>query len=88
MGNTRITTDIGKGENKLDFLLEKKIKEGVIGLFLIPFCNQLNCEVKIKENIPAYSIRCIDMDKKVTEFQKCLFCQSPVQNMVYLGRSY
>jgi len=27
MGNTRITTDIGKGENKLDFLLEKKIKE-------------------------------------------------------------
>jgi len=27
MGNTRITTDTGKGENKLDFLLEKKIKE-------------------------------------------------------------
>ena len=27
MVNTRITTDIGKGEGKLDFLLEKKIKE-------------------------------------------------------------
>ena len=27
MVNTRITTDIGKGESKLDFFLEKKIKE-------------------------------------------------------------
>jgi prolyl-tRNA synthetase len=68
--------------------LEKKIKEGLKGLFLIPFCNNLDCEVKVKEGVPSYSIRCIASEKKFAELLKCLFCQSAAQNRVYLGRSY
>lgn len=68
--------------------LEKNIKEGVKGLFLIPFCNNLECEVKIKEKVPSYSIRCIASEGKNTELPPCLFCQSTSQNKVYLGRSY
>jgi prolyl-tRNA synthetase len=67
--------------------LKKKIGDGTKGLFLIPFCNNLDCEKTIKERIPSYSIRCIDLNKKnVSDF--CLFCQSMAQNMVYFGRSY
>ena len=68
--------------------LEKKIKEGIKGLFLVPFCNNLDCEVKIKEKVPSYSIRCIAADKQFAELPQCLFCQSTAQNRVYLGRSY
>jgi prolyl-tRNA synthetase len=73
--------------------LEKKIKEGVIGLFLIPFCNKLNCEEKIKKRVPAYSIRCIkelsiSEKKKMLGSKKCLFCELLAEEMVYLGRSY
>src|SRR6185369_10222909 len=68
--------------------LEKKIKEEAKGLFLIPFCNNLDCETKIKEKVPSYSIRCIALEKKLVVSQKCLFCQLAAQNMVYLGRSY
>jgi prolyl-tRNA synthetase len=67
---------------------EKKIKEGLKGLFLVPFCNNLECEIKIKERVPSYSIRCIASEKKIAELPKCLFCQSAAQNRVYLGRSY
>jgi prolyl-tRNA synthetase len=68
--------------------LERKIKEGVKGLFLVSFCNNLKCEEKIKEKIPSYSIRCITLGEKITELLKCFFCQSVAQNKVYLGRSY
>jgi len=68
--------------------LEGKIKEGARGLFLVAFCNNLVCEIKIKERVPSYNIRCIALKKKVIESQKCLFCQSVAQNKVYLGRSY
>ncbi|CAG8669139.1 11142_t:CDS:2, partial [Cetraspora pellucida] len=68
--------------------LEKKIKDGSKGLFLVPFCNNLDCELKIKEKLPSYSIRCIAGEKKVDTSHKCLFCQSTAQNRVYLGRSY
>lgn len=68
--------------------LEKKIKAGVKGLFLISFCNRLECEVKIKEKTPAYSIRCISEKEKIVSAKSCLFCQLPAQNIVYLGRSY
>jgi len=68
--------------------LEEKIKDGVKGLFLIPFCNNLDCEVNIKKRVPSYTIRCIVLEKKPTKSQKCLFCQLAAQNMVYLGRSY
>jgi hypothetical protein len=68
--------------------LEKKIKEELKGLFLIPFCNNLNCEAKIKERVPSYSIRCIASERKTIEPSQCLFCQLTAKNMVYLGRSY
>jgi hypothetical protein len=68
--------------------LKKKISGGVKGLFLIPFCNNLECEKTIKEKIPSYSIRCIDLERKITESDSCFFCKSKAQNVVYLGRSY
>ena len=68
--------------------LEKKIKEGTKDLFLIPFCNQLDCEIKVKERVPAYSIRCISEKEKVVQPKNCLFCQLPARHIVYLGRSY
>lgn len=67
--------------------LKKKISAGTKGLFLIPFCNNLECEKTIKEKLPSYSIRCIDLEKK-NILNLCLFCQAKAQNMVYLGRSY
>lgn len=68
--------------------LEAKIKKRVAGLFLVPFCNNLDCEIKIKEKVPSYSIRCLASERKTTELLKCLFCQSVTQNSAYLGRSY
>jgi prolyl-tRNA synthetase len=68
--------------------LEKKMKAGTKGLFLTPFCNRLECEMKIKEKVLAHSIRCISEKEKMIPQKSCLFCQSPAQNMVYLGRSY
>ncbi|CAG8814790.1 27610_t:CDS:2, partial [Racocetra persica] len=65
--------------------LEKKKKDGSKGLFLVPFCNNLDCELKIKEKVPSYSIRCIAGEEQVAASQKCLFCQSAAQNRVYLG---
>ncbi|CAG8696142.1 9203_t:CDS:2, partial [Racocetra persica] len=62
--------------------LEKKIKGGSKGLFLVPFCNNLDCELKIKEKVPSYSIRCIAGEKKVDTSHKCLFCQSAAQNRI------
>jgi prolyl-tRNA synthetase len=68
--------------------LEKKLKEGVKGLFLIPFCNKLDCEREIKEKVPTYSIRCISSSNKQKNHGQCLFCQSAAPVEVYLGRSY
>jgi len=68
--------------------LEQKIKEGTRGLFLVPFCNNLECEESIKKKVPSYSIRCIALKKKIVEPQPCLFCQLSAKHMVYLGRSY
>jgi hypothetical protein len=39
--------------------LENKIKNGEKGLFLIPFCNKLDCEETIPHRLPSYSIRCL-----------------------------
>ncbi|CAG8536730.1 6530_t:CDS:2, partial [Gigaspora margarita] len=39
--------------------LERKISAGHVGLFLIPFCNKLDCEKSIKDRISSYSIRCL-----------------------------
>jgi len=68
--------------------LEKKIKEGKKGLFLVPFCNNLECEEMIQKKVPSYSIRCIALEKNIIEPQQCLFCQSTAKQIVYLGRSY
>jgi prolyl-tRNA synthetase len=68
--------------------LEQKIKEGTRGLFLVPFCNNLDCEIEIKKKVPSYSIRCVASEKQFAEPPQCLFCQSAAQNRVYLGRSY
>ena len=68
--------------------LEKKIKEGARGLFLIPFCNNLDCEKKIKEKVPSYSIRCLSWQEKENITRPCIFCQKISQNIAYLGRSY
>ncbi|CAG8787044.1 30684_t:CDS:2, partial [Racocetra persica] len=56
--------------------LEKKIKDGNKGLFLVPFCNNLDCELKIKEKVPSYSIRCLYLNGKKNSVVKCLFCQA------------
>lgn len=69
--------------------LEKKIKEGVKGFFLIPFCNNLDCEENIKIKVLSYSIRCISLlEKSSSSAKKCLFCQLPALTSAYLGRSY
>ncbi|CAI2192203.1 11616_t:CDS:2, partial [Funneliformis geosporum] len=68
--------------------LEQKIKEGIKGLFLIPFCNKLECEIKIKERVPSYSIRCIALGEKIIEPLKCLFCPSVANDRVYLAFMY
>ncbi|RHZ35440.1 aminoacyl--tRNA ligase-related protein [endosymbiont GvMRE of Glomus versiforme] len=68
--------------------LQKKIKEGAKGIFLIFFCNNLDCETKIKEKVPSYSIRCISLTEKPEERGKCIFCAAPAVNYAYLGRSY
>ncbi|CAJ0919119.1 490_t:CDS:10 [Entrophospora sp. SA101] len=62
--------------------LQEKIKKGVVGLFLVPFCNNLDCETKIKEKVPSYSIRCIALEKKPVASPKCLFCQLPAADML------
>ncbi|CAI2184156.1 14351_t:CDS:1 [Funneliformis geosporum] len=68
--------------------LEKKIRAGTIGLFLIPFCNNLTCEETIAPKLPAYSIRCLSWTAKPKGEEKCIFCALPTVNYAYLGRSY
>lgn len=68
--------------------LAKKIGEGTIGLFLIPFCNNLNCEDTIPHKLPSYSVRCISLTEKLKGQEKCIFCTVPAVNYAYLGRSY
>ena len=68
--------------------LERKIGSGVKGLFLIPFCNVLECERKIKEKISAYSIRCLTSSNDSNLVLSCLFCQIPTKFRAYFGRSY
>jgi len=69
------------------FELEGKIKEGKKGLFLIPFCNNLECEKSIKNRVVSYSIRCLLINNKTSQ-SECLFCLSPTLTYAYLGRSY
>ena len=77
--------------------LEKRIKAGEIGLFLIPFCNKLDCEKTISHRLPAYSIRCLfekpfnglnECDKMNSTQKKCVFCWFSTKNLAFLGRSY
>ena|ERR1051325_3435138 len=68
--------------------LEKKLKGGTIGLFLVPFCHDLECEKKIKERVPAYSIRCIAEKEETNPEEICLFCSQLAKIKVYLGRAY
>lgn len=68
--------------------LEKKIKGGAVGLFLIPFCNNLSCEETIPSKLPAYSIRCLSLIEKPEEGAKCIFCAVSAKDYAYLGRSY
>ncbi|WP_147409592.1 aminoacyl--tRNA ligase-related protein [endosymbiont GvMRE of Glomus versiforme] len=68
--------------------LEKKVNEVMKGLFLIPFCNNLDCEKVIPQKISAYSIRCLSLSEKPGEKEKCFFCSSLANNYAYLGRSY
>jgi prolyl-tRNA synthetase len=69
--------------------LEEKIKFGINGLFLIPFCNNSECEEKIKSRVLSYSIRCIPLLEKENMLVKnCLFCQKSTSLIAYLGRSY
>ena len=67
--------------------LEKRIKAGEIGLFLIPFCNNLECEKSIKNRVVSYRIRCLLINNKTSQ-SECLFCLSPTLTYAYLGRSY
>lgn len=68
--------------------LEKKINEGKVGLFLIPFCDNLDCEETISNKLPSYSIRCISLSEEAKEEAKCIFCIASTKNYAYLGRSY
>ena len=72
-------------QEEVFFELLKKIKKG--GLFLIPFCNNINCEMEIKNKIKSYSIRCIN-ENKYKEMKKCIFCEKNTNHSAYLGRSY
>ena len=69
------------------FELEGKIKEGKKALFLIPFCNNLECEKSIKNRVVSYSIRCLLINNKTSQ-SECLFCLSPTLTYAYLGRSH
>jgi len=66
--------------------LNSKIKINIEGLFLISFCNEIECEKNIKNKIKSYSIRCIK-ENIIKDKIKCLFCQSLAKIIVYLGRS-
>jgi hypothetical protein len=55
--------------------LKEKIERGTIGLFLIPFCNNLECEKTIKNRVPAYSIRCLKETQDINSYP-CLFCNT------------
>jgi hypothetical protein len=66
--------------------LKKMIEEGKKGLFVIPFCNILDCEKTIKVKINSYSIRCL-MEEKEKE-SECIFCEKKTKLFAYLGRSY
>jgi prolyl-tRNA synthetase len=68
--------------------LEKKITESVKGLFLVPFCNKLECEEKIKKKIPAYSVRCVSVFSKLDLPRKCFVCEETTFFTAYVGRSY
>jgi prolyl-tRNA synthetase len=68
--------------------LEKKINEKKVGLFLIPFCDNLDCEETIPHKLPSYSIRCISLSEEPKEEAKCIFCIASTKNYAYLGRSY
>jgi prolyl-tRNA synthetase len=63
------------------------IKEEVKGLFLIPFCNQSNCELESKKKVGSFSMRCIS-DKEISGGEVCIFCEEDAKNFVFLGRSY
>lgn len=69
----------------------KKIKERVKGeekgVFLVPFCNLLECEKQIKEKLPSYSIRCL-VEKQAEKEEECVFCGEKTLLQAYLGRSY
>src|SRR3954454_16729574 len=54
--------------------LEEKIKEGAIGLFLVPFCNNLECEEAISRKLISYSIRCIALNREIEKATECIFC--------------
>ncbi|KLL03708.1 MAG: prolyl-tRNA synthetase [Mycoplasmataceae bacterium CE_OT135] len=68
--------------------LQEKINKEIKGLFLIPFCNNLSCEKTIPQKLPAYSIRCLSLNNKPKEKEKCVFCATPAANYAFLGRSY
>lgn len=62
---------------------KEKIARG--GFIKAPWCGDLACELKIKEDTQSTS-RCITEDKITTE--KCICCQKIAKSKVYFAKSY
>lgn len=75
------TFEINENQVFLENLKSKK------GIFLIPFCNRLDCEINVKNLFPSFSFRCIPSQGQVIN-KKCIFCSYDDSKMAYFGRSY
>lgn len=78
-------------EKNIDSLREriKKLENNgkKSAVFLIFFCNEINCENNISNLIPFYSVRCIIGDEKNKE-ERCIFCGKEWSIKSYFGKSY
>lgn len=65
--------------------LKKKVKDKKI--VLVPFCNNPDCEEKIKEEIPGIGARCISFNSKIPK-GNCIHCKEKATCETYFSRSY
>lgn len=50
----------------------------------MPFCNQLECELNIK-NETSYTSRCL---KETIPTEPCFYCNKPTQKCFYFAKAY
>ena len=63
----------------------KDILNTKIGFIKAPFCGEIACENRIKEETTA-STRCISND--LVHDERCMYCDREAKHIVYFGKSY